>query len=39
MPEAAVARLRIRIDAEHTDAEAVVIEGGQSSSWLVVGVE
>ena len=39
MPEAAVARLRIRIDAEHTDAEAVVIDGGQSSSWLVVGVE
>ena len=39
MPEAAVTRLRIRIDAEHTDAEAVVIDGGQSSSWLVVGVE
>lgn len=38
-PAAAVSRLRIHIDAHHTDAEVVVIDGGQSSSWMVVGVE
>lgn len=38
-PPSAVSRLRIHIDAHHTDAEVVVINGGQSSSWMVVGVE
>ena len=39
MDEDAVARLRIRIESQHADAEAVVIRGDQASSWLVVGVE
>ena len=39
MSDDAVARLRIRIESEHADAETVVIRGDQSSSWLVVGVE
>lgn len=38
-PASAVSRLRVHIDAHHTDAEVVVIDGGQPSSWMVVGVE
>ena len=38
-PAAAIGRLRTHIDAQHADAEVVVVDGGQSGSWVVVGVE
>lgn len=38
-PAEVVTRLRVHIDSQHADAESVVIDGGQTSSWLVVGVE
>lgn len=38
-PAAAIGRLRTHIDTQHADAEVVVIDGGQSGSWVVVGVE
>lgn len=38
-PAAAIGRLRTHIETQHADAEVVVIDGGQSGSWVVVGVE
>lgn len=39
VPPAVGEALRARIEEEHPHAEAVLVAGGQESSWMVVGVE